>query len=60
MDISESLLRGRRLDIEINQAPVTPNKPQRVKLYNMTMLAKTIQMWLILAISLFHMLTYLI
>ena len=39
MDIPEGRIRADRLDIEFNQFPVTPNKPQRVKLYNMATLA---------------------
>ena len=57
MDIPESRIRAERLDIEFNQSPVTPNEPQRVKLYNMATLAQKIQMWLIVAISSFVILT---
>ena len=57
MDIPEYLIRAERLDIEFNQSLVTPNESQRVKLYNMAALAQKIQMWLIVAISSFSILT---
>ena len=60
MDIPEGPIRAERLDIEFNQSSVTPNKPQCVKLYNMASLAQKIQMWLIVAISSFSILTNLI
>ena len=60
MDIPEGRIRVERLDIEFNQSPVTVNAPQRVKLYNMATLAQKIQMWLIVAISSFSILTNLI
>ena len=44
MDIQKGRIRAERLSIEFNQASVTPNEPQRVKLNNMAMLAQKIQM----------------
>ena len=38
MDIPEGRIRADRLDIEIDQAPLSSNEPQRVKLYNMATL----------------------
>ena len=43
MDSSEGDIRADCLDIEFNQFLVTPNEPQRVKLYNMATLAQHIQ-----------------
>ena len=42
MDIPEGRIRADRLDIEFNQAPLTSNEPQRVKLYNMATLSQKI------------------
>ena len=52
MDILEGRIRAYRLDIEFNQAPLTSNEPQRVKLYNMATLHQKIQLWLIVGLSL--------
>ena len=60
MDIPNGPIQAERLDIEFNQSPVTPNEPQRVKLYNMATLAQKIQMWLIVAYTCFSILTNLI
>ena len=38
MDILDGPIRADCLDIEFNQAPLTSNEPQRVKLYNMATL----------------------
>ena len=38
MDIPDGRIRAERLDIEFNQFSVTPNEPQRVKLYDMATL----------------------
>ena len=35
MDIPEGRIRADRLDIEFDQAPLSSNEPQRVKLSNM-------------------------
>ena len=60
MDMPDGHIRAERLDIEFNQSSVTPNEPQRVKLYNVATFAQKIQMWLIVAISFFFLLTNLI
>ena len=60
MDIVEGRIRAERLNIEFNQSSLTSHEPQRVKLYNIATLAKQIQMWLIVAISSFSILTNLI
>ena len=39
MEIPNGRIRPERLDIEFNQAPVTPTGRQRVNLYNMVTLA---------------------
>ena len=44
MDISEGRIRAERLNIEFNQAPLSSNDPQRVKLYNMATLSQKIQL----------------
>ena len=44
MDIREGRIRADRLDIEFNQAPLTSNEPQRVKLYNVATLPQKIQL----------------
>ena len=46
-----------RLDIEFNQAPLSTNKPQRVKLYNMATLPQKIQLCLIVGLSLGFLIT---
>ena len=57
MDIPEGRIRADRLDIEFNQAPLTTNEPQRVKLYNMATLPQKIQLWLIVVLSLGSLIT---
>ena len=52
MDILEGSIRADRLDIEFNQVPLTLNKPQRVKLYNMATLPQKLQLWLIVGLYL--------
>ena len=50
---------GERLDIEFNQAPLSSNEPQRVKLYNMATLPQKIQLWLIVGLSLGFLINHL-
>ena len=57
MDIPEGRIRADRLDIEFNQAPLSSNEPQRVKLYNMATLPQKIRLWLIVGLSLGSLLT---
>ena len=57
MDIPEGRIWAERLDIEFNQAPLTSNQPQRVKLYNMATLPQKIQLWLIVGLSLGSIIT---
>ena len=57
MDIPEGRIRAERLDIEFNQAPITSNESQRVKLYNMATLPQKIQLWLIVGLSLGSLIT---
>ena len=52
MDIPEGRIRADRLVIEFDQAPLSSNEPQRVKLYNMASLPQKIQLWLIVGLSL--------
>ena len=42
MDIPEGRIWAERLDIEFNQAPLSSNKPQSVKLYSMVTLPQKI------------------
>ena len=51
MDIPDGLIRVDHLDIELDQAPLSSAKPQRVKLYNMATLPKKIQLWLMVGLS---------
>ena len=57
MDIPQGRIRTDRLDIEFNQAPLITNQPQRVKLYNMATLPQTIQLCLIVGLSLGSLIT---
>ena len=57
MDITGGRIRADRLDFEFNQAPLTSNDPQRVKLYKMAKLPQMIQLWLILCLSLNSLIT---
>ena len=57
MDIPEGHIRADRLDIEFDQAPLSSNKPQRVKLYNMATLPQKIQFWLIVGLLLGSLIT---
>ena len=57
MDIPVDRIQADRLDIKFNQAPLISNEPQRVKLYNMTTLPQTIQLWLIVGLSLNSLIT---
>ena len=53
------VIQAERLEIEINQAPLSSNEPKRVKLYNMATLPQKIQLWLIVGLSLGFLITYL-
>ena len=57
MDIREGRIRAARLDIEFDQASLSSNEQQRVKLYNMTTLPQKIQLWLIVGLSLGSLIT---
>ena len=57
MDIPEGRIRADRLDIELNEAPLTSNEPQRVNLYNMATLPQKIQLWLIVGLFLGSLIT---
>ena len=57
MDIPEGRIRAERLDIELIQAPLSSNEPQRVNLYNMATLPQKIQLWLIVGLSLGSLIT---
>ena len=57
MDIAEGRIRADRMATEFNQATLTSNEPQRVKLYNMATYLQKIKIWLILGFSLGSLIT---
>ena len=52
MDIPEGRILANHLDIESDQAPLASREPQLFKLYNMLTMAKKIQLWIIVGLSL--------
>ena len=47
MDVPEGQIRADYLNFVLDQAPLTSNDPQRLKLYNMLTLPEKITLWLI-------------
>ena len=52
MDVPESRIRADHLDIELDKAQPTSREPHQLKQYNMLLLAKKINLWLIVGLSL--------
>ena len=57
MDVPESRIPADHFDIELDQAPLTSNNPQRLMLCNMLRLPQKIQLWLIVNLSLGSLIT---